>query len=67
MLDSVDLAGQPRTQMNGRRLLGEALYYMGRYEEALAEHDELLRLAQEAKDERTTASRPDLAGERASR
>ncbi|MCI4338966.1 MAG: tetratricopeptide repeat protein [Thermoplasmata archaeon] len=56
VLDSVDLAGQPRTQMNGRRLLGEALYYMGRYEEALAEDDELLRLAQELKDERTTAS-----------
>lgn len=56
VLDSVDLAGQPRTQMNGRRLLGEALYYMGRYEEALREFDELLRLAQEAKDERVAAS-----------
>jgi len=56
VLDSVDLAGQPRTQMNGRRLLGEALYYMGRYEESLREQDELLRLAQEAKDERTAAS-----------
>ncbi|MGA8543202.1 MAG: AAA family ATPase [Thermoplasmata archaeon] len=56
VLDSVDLAGQPRTQMNGRRLLGEALYYMGRYEEALREQDELLRLAQEAKDERVAAS-----------
>ena len=56
VLDSVDLAGQPRTQMNGRRLLGEALYYMGRYEEALKEDDELLRLAQESKDERTIAS-----------
>ncbi len=56
VLDSVDLAGQPRTQMNGRRLLGEALYYMGRYEEALKEHDELLRLAQENQDERVAAS-----------
>jgi predicted ATPase len=56
VLESVDLAGQPRTQMVGRRLLGEALYYMGRYEEALREHDELLRLAQEAQDERTAAS-----------
>jgi predicted ATPase len=56
VLDSVDLAGQPRTQMNGRRLLGEALYYMGRYEEALREQDELLRLAQESKDERVAAT-----------
>jgi predicted ATPase len=56
VLDSVDLAGQPRTQMNGRRLLGEALYYMGRYDEAMREHDELLRLAREAGDERAIAS-----------
>jgi len=56
VLDSVDLAGQPRTTMNGRRLLGETLYYMGRYEEALREVDELLRLAQETKDERGAAS-----------
>lgn len=56
VLDSVDLAGQPRTQMNGRRLLGEALYYMGRYDEALREFDELLRLGQEEKDERVAAS-----------
>ena len=56
VLDSVDLAGQPRTQMVGRRLLGEALYYMGRYDEALREHDELLRLAREAGDERVAAS-----------
>jgi predicted ATPase len=56
VLDSVDLAGQPRTQLIGRRLLGEALYYMGRYEEALREHDELLRLALEVQDERVVAS-----------
>ncbi|MGI0154530.1 MAG: ATP-binding protein, partial [Thermoplasmata archaeon] len=56
VLDSVDLAGQPRTQMNGRRLLGEALYYMGRYEDALHEFDELLRLAQTEKDERVAAA-----------
>src|SRR5580658_197644 len=56
VLDSVDLAGQPRTQMIGRRLLGEALYYMGRNPEALREHDELLRLAKEVGDERTAAS-----------
>ncbi len=56
VLDSVDLAGQPRTQMNGRRLLCEALYYMGRYDEAIREADELLRLAQELKDERAIAS-----------
>jgi tetratricopeptide (TPR) repeat protein len=56
VLDSVDLAGHPRAQMNGRRLLGEALYYMGRYDEALREHDELLRLAREAGDERAIAS-----------
>ena len=56
VLDSVDLAGQPRTEMNGRRLLGEALYYMGRYEEALREDDALLRLAQESQDERLIAT-----------
>jgi len=56
VLDSVDLAGQPRAQMNGRRLLGEALYYMGRYEEALREDDEVLRLARESQDERAIAS-----------
>jgi len=56
VLDSVDLAGQPRTQMNGRRLLCEALYYMGRYDEALREADELLRLAKELQDERAIAS-----------
>jgi predicted ATPase len=55
VLDSVDLAGHPRTQMNGRRLLGEALYYMGRYDEALREVDELLRLATEAGDDRMAA------------
>ena len=56
VLDSVDLAGHPRAQMNGRRLLGEALYYMGRYDEALKENDELRRLAEEQGDERATAS-----------
>ena len=56
VLDSVDLAGQPRTQMNGRRLLAEALYYMGRYDEALKEDDALLRLAQASNDERAIAS-----------
>jgi tetratricopeptide (TPR) repeat protein len=56
VLDSVDLAAHPRTQMNGRRLLGEALYYMGRYEESLREDDELLRLAESAGDERTAAA-----------
>lgn len=56
VLDSVDLAGHARAQMVGRRLLGEALYYMGRYDEALREHDELQRLAGEAGDERTTAA-----------
>ncbi len=56
VLDSVDLAGHPRTQMNGRRLLGEALYYMGRYDEALKENDALRHLAEEQGDERATAS-----------
>jgi tetratricopeptide (TPR) repeat protein len=56
VLDSVDLSSQPRTRMNGLRLLGEALYYMGRYDESLREHDELLRLARESGDERTAAS-----------
>ncbi len=56
VLDSVDLAGQVRAQMNGRRLLAESLYYMGRYEEALREDDELLRLARETGDEHALAS-----------
>jgi tetratricopeptide (TPR) repeat protein len=56
VLDSVDLASHPRAVMNGRRLLGEALYYMGRYDEALKENDELRRLAEEQGDERSTAS-----------
>ncbi len=56
VLDSVDLAGHPRAQINGRRLLAEALYYMGRYDEALKEDDALLRLAQESNDERSVAA-----------
>ncbi|HXW66977.1 MAG TPA: AAA family ATPase [Thermoplasmata archaeon] len=56
VLDSVDLAGHPRAQMVGRRLLGEALYYMGRYDEALREHDQLLAIAKQSGDERSIAA-----------
>ena len=39
------LEGHPTVLIAMHRLLGEALYYAGRYPEALAEHNEELRLA----------------------
>jgi tetratricopeptide (TPR) repeat protein len=42
---SAELEGHPTVLMATHRLRGEALYYAGRYPEALAEHTEELRLA----------------------
>jgi tetratricopeptide (TPR) repeat protein len=52
ILRSVDLSGDLPAQVLLHRLRGEALYYQGRYPEALVEHTEELRLAREAGDER---------------
>jgi tetratricopeptide (TPR) repeat protein len=43
--NSAELKGHPTVLMATHRLRGEALYYAGRYPEALAEHTEELRLA----------------------
>ncbi|HTP56636.1 MAG TPA: AAA family ATPase [Thermoplasmata archaeon] len=52
LLRSVDLSGHPLVLVGLHRLRGEALYYLGRYPEALAEHSEELRLARAAGNER---------------
>ncbi|MGP8135789.1 MAG: tetratricopeptide repeat protein, partial [Thermoplasmata archaeon] len=52
ILRTVDLAGHPLVLVGLHRLRGEALYYLGQYPEALAEHTEELRLAREAGNER---------------
>ncbi len=49
------LAGHPTVLIAMHRLLGEALYYAGRYPEALAEHTEELRLADATGNARTRA------------
>ncbi len=50
-----DLSGHPLVRIGLHRLRGEALYYEGRYAEALVEHSEELRLAREIGNERATA------------
>jgi len=52
LLKTVDLSEDPLARVSLHRLRGEALYYMGRYPEALAEHTEELRLAREAGNDR---------------
>jgi tetratricopeptide (TPR) repeat protein len=52
ILGSVDLSGHPVVEVVLHRLRGEALYYLGKYPEALAEHTEELRLALAAGNER---------------
>jgi len=52
ILGSIDLAGHPRVLVGLHRLRGEALYYLGRYPEALAEHTEELALARADGNER---------------
>ena len=51
VLGSTDLAGHPLLAARLHRLLGESLYYQGRYPEALAEHSEELGSAQASGDE----------------
>ncbi|MGB6501000.1 MAG: AAA family ATPase, partial [Thermoplasmata archaeon] len=53
ILGSVDLTGHPIVQVVLHRLRGEALYYLGKYPEALAEHTEELRLSLAAGNERS--------------
>ncbi len=55
VLSSVDLTNHPLVRLGLHRLRGEALYYEGRYAEALAEHTEELALARTAGNERATA------------
>ncbi len=55
VLESADLTGHPILLARLHHLRGEALYYEGRYEEALSEHTEELRLARESGNERATA------------
>ncbi len=49
---SVDLTAHPPVGVVLHRLRGEALYYLGRYPEALAEHTEELRIARASGNER---------------
>ena len=55
VLASADLRDHPLVRVGLHRLRGEALYYEGRYPEALAEHTEELRLARESGNERASA------------
>ena len=55
ILATIDLASHPLVLLSLHNLRGEALYYEGRYDEALAEHTEELRLAREAGNERAVA------------
>ncbi len=55
VLEGKDLSDHPLLLARLHHLRGEALYYEGRYEEALAEHTEELRLARASGNERATA------------
>jgi len=55
ILGRPELLGHPLVLLALRRLRGEALYYQGRYADALAEHTEGLRLAREAGNRREAA------------
>jgi tetratricopeptide (TPR) repeat protein len=55
VLRSVDLTARPLVLLALHRLRGEALYYQGRYKEALAEHAEEQRIAKEVGNERAMA------------
>jgi predicted ATPase len=55
VLRAVDLSAHPLICLALHRLRGEALYYEGRYGEALAEHAEELRIARASGNERATA------------
>lgn len=55
LLRSPSLADHPPLLVGLHRLRGEALYHLGRYEEALAEHTEELRLARAGTNPRAAA------------
>ncbi len=55
MLADAALAAHPQVLLGVHHLRGEALYYQGRYPEALQEHTEELRLARSLGNERATA------------
>ena len=55
VLTTSDLAGHPLLVARLHRLLGESLYYQGRYAEALEEHSEELRYAEASGNERASA------------
>jgi tetratricopeptide (TPR) repeat protein len=55
VLGATDLTNHPLVRIGLHRLRGEALYYEGRYPEALAEHTEELALARATGNERATA------------
>jgi predicted ATPase len=55
VLASNDLSNHPLVRIGLHRLRGEALYYEGRYPEALVEHTEELALARAIGNERATA------------
>ncbi len=55
VLAGTELSTHPLVRLGLHRLRGEALYYEGRYSEALAEHTEELQLARESGNERATA------------
>ena len=52
VLGSTGLEDQPLVRVAAHHLIGPALYYEGRYAEALADHTEELRLAREVGNER---------------
>lgn len=55
LLAATDLSGHPAIAIGLHRLRGEALYYLARYPESLAEHSEELRLAHGSGNERAAA------------
>jgi tetratricopeptide (TPR) repeat protein len=55
VLKSVDLSAHPLVRLALHRLRGEALYYQGRYPEALVEHGAELKIARETGNERAVA------------
>ncbi len=55
LLASADVRAGPRMLLRAHRLRGELLYYRGEYAEALAHHDEALRIARRLRDDREVA------------
>jgi len=55
LLATAETGDDPRVLIALRHLRGDALFYLGRYADALAQHDEELRLARAAGDPRAVA------------